>query len=184
MQTLGLSPSTPKTSSRIRDLFWPRIDNEVAAVTAARNAMYASFCIAGFTAVFGLMARQNAWMWVDVVLYVMVGVGVRQLSRAAALVGFILYALAWLASPNATETIGALIRLIMLALLLGGVRAASFAFQQHRSDAVGEIANPPTDTTGMSRISILTEQLPKRFWPLVRAPFFILLFALVAMNLI
>jgi hypothetical protein len=39
METLGLSPSTPKPTSRIRELFWPVIEDDVAAVTAARNAM-------------------------------------------------------------------------------------------------------------------------------------------------
>jgi len=96
METLGLSPSNPKPTSRIRELFWPAIEDEVAAVTAARNAMYACLFIAALTGVAGLMAGQGAWVWVDVLLYVMAGIGVRQLSRAAALTAMLMYALAWL----------------------------------------------------------------------------------------
>jgi hypothetical protein len=56
METLGLSPSTPKPTSRLKELFWPNIDDEVAAGTAARNAMYACMFIAVTTAAGGLMA--------------------------------------------------------------------------------------------------------------------------------
>ena len=98
MQTLGLSDSTPKTSSRIKELFWPKIDDDVAAVTAARNAMYASFVIAASTT-FAVLTSQNNLAWIDVALYAMVGIGVRQLSRTAALTGFILYGLSWALVP-------------------------------------------------------------------------------------
>src|SRR5438105_13394621 len=98
MQTLGLSPSTPKPTSRIRDLFWPKLEDEVAAVTAARNAMYAAFFVGITTAALGMLSAPNALYCMDVVLYFLVGIGVRQLSRTAALVGFFLSTLARLLS--------------------------------------------------------------------------------------
>src|SRR5580704_1421101 len=96
METLGLSPSTPKPTSRIRELFWPKIEDEVAAVTAARNAMYACLFIAVATLVTGLLSGKGLWVLFDVLLFTMAGIGVRQLSRAAAITALFMYALAWL----------------------------------------------------------------------------------------
>jgi signal peptidase I len=181
MQTLGLSDSTPKTSSRIKELFWPKIDDDVAAVTAARNAMYASFAVAAGTAI---AAVAGAYLdWIDVVMYVMVGIGVRQLSRTAALVGFILYGFSWLLVPASMLTGAVVIRLILTALLLNGVRAAIYAHSAHKEDAIEEIANPAFETTGLSAGSVATERLPGRLWPILKGPFFVGLYLLVFLNL-
>ena len=177
METLGLSPSNPKPTSRIRELFWPAIEDEVAAVTAARNAMYACLFIAALTGVAGLMAGQGAWVWVDVLLYVMAGIGVRQLSRAAALTAMLMYALAWLVTGGLS-----ILRPILLAILIGGVRAAAFAHHM-KNDAREALANPAMDTTTMSRVGILLEELPRRAWPVIHGPFLVTLGLLVALNL-
>jgi signal peptidase I len=178
METLGLSPSTPKPTSRLRELFWPVIEDEVAAVTAARNAMYACLFIAATTGALGLMAGQGPWVLIDALLFAIAGIGIRQLSRAAALVAFLMYALAWLAAGG-----WSIVRPIGLALLLGGLRAAAFAHHKKKEDR-DAIANPPMDTTGMSRVSILLEELPRRAWPAIYGPFLAILGLLVAVNLI
>jgi hypothetical protein len=100
METLGLSPSTPKPTSRLKELFWPAIEAEVAAGTVARNAMYACLFIAITTAAVGLMAGQDALALIDPLLFALAGIGVRQLSRAAALIAFLMYALAWLGTGD------------------------------------------------------------------------------------
>jgi hypothetical protein len=176
METLGLSPSTPKPTSRLKELFWPAIEDEVAAVTAARNAMYACLFIAAMSGAVGLMAGQT-WVLVDVLLFAMAGIGVRQLSRAAAITALLMYALAWLGTGGFS-----ILRPIVLAILLGGVRAAAFAHHL-KNDAREAIANPPMDTTTMSRIGILLEELPRRAWPAIHGPFIVVLSLLVALNL-
>jgi signal peptidase I len=182
MQTLGLSDSTPKPTSRIKELFWPRIDDEVAAVTAARNAMYASFAIAAGTAV-SAFAAGNYLAWIDVALYVMVGIGVRQLSRTAALTGFILYGLSWLLVPSAMLSGAIVVRLILTALLLNGIRAAAYAHLGHKEHAIDAVANPAVDTRGQSRASVAVQNLPNRLWPILKGPFFVSLYALVVLNM-
>jgi signal peptidase I len=178
METLGLSPSTPKPTSRLRELFWPVIEDVVAAVTAARNAMYACLFIAATTAALGLMAGQGLWVLIDALLFAIAGIGIRQLSRAAALVAFLMYALAWLGAGG-----WSILRPIVLALLLGGLRAAAFAHHRKKEDREA-IANPPMDTTGMSRVAVLLEELPRRAWPVIHGPFLVTLGLLVALNLI
>ena len=71
----------------------------------------------------------------------------------------------------------------MLAILLGGMRAASFAHHM-KNDVREAVANPAMDTTGMSRIGILLEELPRRAWPAIHGPFLVVLGLLVALNLI
>jgi signal peptidase I len=181
MEILGLSDSTPKPTSRLRELFWPQIDDDVAAVSAARNAMYASFVIAVGTALAAFSGNYS--IWIDVALYVMIGIGVRQLSRAAALIGFILYGLSWLLVPSAMLSPAIVIRLILTALLLNGVRAANYAHGAHKSAVVDEIANPRLETAGLSRTRVAAEKLPGRLWPILRGPFFVALILLVLVNL-
>lgn len=187
MQILGLSDSTPKPTSRFKELFWPKIEDDVAAVTAARNAMYACFAIAAFGAFALLAALQNPFGWLDVAMYVMIGIGVRQLSRTAAFTAFILYGLSWLAVAAAGTvallSIGTLIRVILTALLLGGVRAATWAHSEHRETAIEEVANPSLSVAGVSRATVAVENLPNRLWPILKAPFFVTLYLVVFLNL-
>ncbi len=178
METLGLSPSTPKPTSRLRELFWPKIEDEVAAVTAARNAMYACLFIAAVTGISGLLAGQSLWILLDVLLFALAGIGVRQLSRAAALTALLMYALAWLGAGGFS-----ILRPIVLAILLGGVRAATFAHHL-KNDVREAVANPAMDTTGMSRIGMFLEELPRRAWPAIHGPFLVILGLLVALNLV
>jgi signal peptidase I len=177
METLGLSPSTPKPTSRIKELFWPTIEDEVAAVTAARNAMYACLFVAAESGVSGLM-EGNVWVLVDVLLYAMAAIGVRQLSRVAAITVLLMYALAWLAVGGIS-----IVRPIVLAILIGGVRAAAFAHGL-KKDAREAVANPAMDTSTMSRAAVILEEFPRRAWPVIQAPFLVVLGLLVALNLI
>ncbi len=139
--------------------------------------MYACLFIAGATPVTGLLSGKGLWVLFDVLLFTMAGIGVRQLSRAAALTALFMYALAWLSVGGFS-----ILRPIVLAILLGGVRAASFAHNL-KSDARDAIANPAMDTSTMSRIGILLEELPRRAWPAIHGPFLVVLGLLVALNL-
>ena len=145
METLGLSPSTPRPTSRIKELFWPAIEDDVAAATAARNAMYACLFIAAISAGASLLAGQYSGL-IDALFFAIAGIGVRQLSRTAAIVAFALYALSWLGAGGFS-----VLRPLLLAILLGGIRAAAWAHNRSADDRE-QIANPAMDTTGMSKI--------------------------------
>lgn len=181
MEILGLSESTPKPTSRLRELFWPRIDNEVAAITAARNAMYANFLVATIT--FGFTAGAG---WRGALLCFMIGIGVRQLSRAAAITGLIFYIGDFVAVViiNPGAWIGIFGRAIWTAALIGGVRAAFFANRDEDPAVAARIANPVMDITGMSKMALFFEVLPQRAWPYIRIPFLVILMALTAFLLL
>jgi hypothetical protein len=159
----------------------------LAAVTAARNAMYACFVLAA-GGVF--LAISNALGWLDVVLFLMTGIGIRQLSRVAAVTGLLLYLLGWLITVLGMlqGLVGAflgglVLRSIITAVFVGGVRAAFFANRLGNEEVVDGLANPPVIPEGRSRISVMLEEMPRRVWPHVRTPFFVILLLLTGLNL-
>ncbi len=180
MQILGLADSTPKPTSRARELFWPHIIDEVSAVTAARNAMYASFVVAVAT-----VLLTGGVGWLDALLFLMIGVGIRQLSRVAAVTGLLLYVAGFVATVivNPSAATGILGRFLGTAIFLGGVRAAFFANRNEDPQVAQRIANPEIDTTGMSSFSVFLERVPARTWPYLRIPFFVVLILLTGLSL-
>jgi hypothetical protein len=125
MQQLGLSPNAPKTTSRVRELLWPDVSDLVAAETAARNGMYASFFVVGVTALFALLNVTNRAALIDAALFVAIGIGIRKMSRIAAVAGLILYVSEQLMSI-AQGRIGAniIMAVIFTGVFLSAVRAA------------------------------------------------------------
>jgi hypothetical protein len=91
MQRLGLSPNAPKTTSRVRELLWPDVSDLVAAETSARNGMYARFFVAGITALFALLNVTHRAAPINAVLFAAIGIGIRKMSRIAAVAGLVLY---------------------------------------------------------------------------------------------
>jgi len=134
MQTLGLSDSTPKTSSRLRDLFWPDLSVDTSAESACDTASYACFAIAGLTTIFAFLT--SFWIVLDALLFVLIGFGLRKKWRTAAIAGFLLYALETVASMTAGRAPGVL-TILILAILFNSVRA-SFAYHRMRKMAVAE----------------------------------------------
>jgi hypothetical protein len=127
MQTLGLSDSTPKSEGRLRALLWPRIHSDVAAATAAQNAMYAGFAVGALTAIFVLLRMTPVSGFLDAALFVMLGIGVRQFSITASILALLLYAI-----NVVTFTIhgvlgsGIVVAVIITSLFISAVRAALF----------------------------------------------------------
>jgi hypothetical protein len=125
MQQLGVSSNAPKTTSRIRELLWPDVSDLVAVETAARNGMYVSFFIAGVTVLFAVIGWTPRIAIIDAVLFAAIGIGIRKMSRIAAIAGLILYASEQLFSI-AQGRIGANIILVVIftGAFLSAVRAA------------------------------------------------------------
>jgi hypothetical protein len=132
MQTLGLSDSTPKTSSRLRDLFWPDLSAEPSAESACDSAAWACFAIAGITTVFGFL--NSLWVLIDAVLFLLIGFGLRKKNRTAAVAGFVLYGLETITAITGGRPPGVL-TILILAILFNSVRA-SFAYERLRKLAV------------------------------------------------
>src|SRR4051812_4827675 len=89
MQTLGLSDSTPKPSSRIKDLFRPDLSSMQTARWACESGATACFAIAAITAAVAFFT--DLFVLVDAALFCGIAIGLRYMSRTAAFAGLLLY---------------------------------------------------------------------------------------------
>jgi hypothetical protein len=117
MQRLGLA-NTPKTESRLKELLWPDVNNEVAVRTVCHTGMWASFFIAGLTTLFVVLRFISVLGVMDAVIFVGIGFGIRKFSRIAAVFGLLLYLLEQIASANLS-----VLTVILTFIFIGCVRA-------------------------------------------------------------
>jgi hypothetical protein len=128
MQTLGLSDSTPKPTSRLKDLFRPDLSNDVSALTVCHTASWACFIVAILTAALAIFVNRAAL--VDAGLFALVGLGLRKALRAAAVGGFMLYILEQIANVVAGQ-IPSVAAIFISIILFNSIRAA-YAYQRFR----------------------------------------------------
>jgi hypothetical protein len=134
MQTLGLSDSTPKPTSRLRDLFWPDLSVDTSAESACDTASWACFAIAGITTLLGVW--NNPGVLIDALLFVLIGFGLRKKWRSAAVAGFLLYVLEVVVGISMGQVPGVL-TILILAILFNSIRA-SYAYRRLRKTEVAE----------------------------------------------
>jgi hypothetical protein len=142
MEQLGLNPNAPKSTSRLRELFWPDISDLVAAETAAKNGMYAAFLVSGMTSLYAVTGMGPRLSLADALLFLVIGMGIRKMSRLAAVVGFVLYLIEQgdaIAHGRGSYTVFLLI--IISAIFLGSVRA-TFSFHRLRARLSGRLSGP------------------------------------------
>lgn len=133
MEILGLSDSTPKPTSRARELFWPNLSSEPNSQSACETASYACFFIAGLTTLFALATSKLGL--IDAALFLIIGFGLRKMWRTAALAGFILYLIEQ-GLVLAQGQFPGVLTILIAVILLNGVRA-SFAYQRMHKMAKG-----------------------------------------------
>jgi len=134
MQTLGLSDSTPKTSSRLRDLFWPDLSVDTSAESACETASYACFAVAAISTLFLIWA--SLLVLVDAALFVLIGFGLRKKWRTAAIAGFLLYLLEVIGTISQGHAPG-ILTILILVILFNSIRA-SFAYRRLRKTELTE----------------------------------------------
>ena len=142
MQVLGLSESTPKPQSRIKELFWPDLRAIPSTESACRSAAMACFVIAGLTALLAIFRDPLAL--VDAVLFAIIGIGLRMMSRTAAVAGLALYIAEQIATITMAKRAPGILTILITAILISGVRA-SFAYHRMRNANVESLppAMPP-----------------------------------------
>jgi hypothetical protein len=161
MQTLGLSDSTPKPENRLKSLFWPDIRHEYDADHISTQGFWVCWIIAGFTLVFGLALTGQILVVIDVVYFLMAGMGIRQHSKFAAVAAVVNYFLASL-------LVGfRMLSVFFLALLIANVRATWLSVRWRANNP--EPPPVPLEQTFLDRVS---SRLPRLFWPALRWLFY------------
>ncbi len=182
METLGLSSSTPIPRSRLRELFWPIIDSDVAARTAARNAMYACLVIGVLNLVLPMVGGGNRLSAIlTCSFYIFAAFGIRSFSWVAAISALGIFGLGLIISTVTLGVFVGVVGFIFFGLLIGGVRAVSFASRWRKDHPGEDIRDEPLD--GLGPLERFFARLPLAFWPWAR-PLFVAYLALYALLLI
>jgi len=182
MQTLGVSDSAPKSEGRIKSLLWPSIQSGGDVDYLGIQGYCVCTFVAAMTLVAGLfMLAQaiDAGQAIVVLLFFALltlffyigGVGVREGSRFAALIVFVVYVLdtlrALLSSPVSG---GSLIKLAISAVLLSNLRATWIAARW--VPGAEESALPPRRSATLG--DKFVDQAPRWLWPKIRIPYYLL----------
>lgn len=163
MQTLGLSDSTPRSEGRWKALLWPSIRNETDLDYITRQGFWVC-CGVGMVSLWsGALTGQKLGAVLAFGFYVLSGIGVRQLSRVAAVSVFAVYLLGVLVAQRATGMGFGIVSIIILALLAANVRGIWLSSKWKPDE---EMAPPVRlDRTLADKLS---DQWPAVLWPKIR----------------
>jgi hypothetical protein len=175
MQTLGVSDSAPKSEGRIKSLLWPSIQSGSDVDYLGIQGYWVCTFVAAMTLVVGLFTLAqaiDARQAIGVLLFCALlslffyigGVGVREGSRFAAVIVFVVYVLDTLTSG------GSLIKLAISAVLLSNLRATWIAARW--VPEAEESALPPRRSATLG--DKFVDQVPRWLWPKIRIPYYLL----------
>ncbi len=131
-------------NQKSKNAFWPSIYDEKSARAAARQGMWAAFFCAGATVLLVLLAREGVQIpidgfgttaLVDATVMAFVGIGIRNMSRLAAVGGLGVYIIEqFYTLSNTHNLVGLPIPMIfaLIACFISGIRG-TFALQRYRS---------------------------------------------------
>ena len=132
MQTLGLSPSTPKTEPFWKTWLWPDVSDQISAQQAAKNAMYGTFFVSAITSIAAMFRVVHVGSLLDAFLFFLIGVGIGRMYRTAAICGFILYLIEQASVLMAGQNPIGVTSTALILLLFTGIRA-TFSYQKLKS---------------------------------------------------
>jgi hypothetical protein len=162
VETLGLSGSVERSDGRLKSLFWPSIQNGTDVDYLGAQGYWVCTAVAILSFVFLTINGQPVTGLAILLFYYLGGAGVRERSRYAALVIFVMYVLDTLLMPG-------IVRIILCALLLSNLRATWIAASwQPESD---EAVLPPRLNETLA--DKLADQLPSWLWPKIRVAYYI-----------
>jgi hypothetical protein len=162
METLGLSGSAERSDGRLKSLFWPSIQNGTDVDYLGAQGYWVCTAVAVLSFVFLTMNGQRITGVAILLFYYVGGAGVRERSRYAALVVFVMYLLDTLLAPG-------IVRIILCALLLSNLRATWIA-ATWRPESEEPALTPRFNETFTDK---LADQLPPWLWPKVRIAYYI-----------
>jgi hypothetical protein len=162
METLGLSESPNRSESRAKSLFWPSIENGTDVDYLGAQGYWVCTLVGVVSFVFLIIAAQPITATAVLMLYYLGGVGVRERSRYAATIVFVMYALDSLISPG-------VIRLLFAALLLSNLRATWIAYRW-KSGSEESALPPRLNETWTDKFA---DTFPAWLWPKTRVLYYI-----------
>jgi hypothetical protein len=174
MQTLGLD-GAPSPQPWYKLWIWPDVETPEDAVGAARNGAIAAVAIGAFTMVFGGLANGPVVIF-DGLFYLLVAIGIRQLSFPASGMAVATYGMSQLVAMRQGHTPG-VIGLALSLLLVGAARASWHALRINAADRA-RVANDSPEESWTQRAM---RQMSSPFWSKIRVGFNVVLFLYFAL---
>ncbi len=163
METLNLSESTPKSESRLKALFWPSIQTGTDVDYLGTQGYWVCTVVSLISLGFLVFSGQAITGAAVFLFYYLGGVGVRERSRYAAAVVFVMYFVDTIIAPFSV------VRIILTALLLSNLRATWIA-SNWKPESEEAILPPRLNETFFDK---LADQLPMWLWPKLRIAYYI-----------
>src|SRR5882724_7885769 len=162
METLGLSDSTQRSESRFKSLLWPSIQNGTDVDYLGTQGYWVCMLVSLVSLVFLIAPNQPITGVAILLFYYLGGVGVRERSRYAAAVVFVMYLMDTLMAPG-------VLRIIFAALLLSNLRGTWIA-ASWKPESEEAVLPPRMNETFFDK---LVDQLPPWLWPKIRIAYYI-----------
>jgi hypothetical protein len=162
METLGLSQPAERSDGRLKSLFWPSIHNGSDVDYLGAQGYCVCTIVSLLSVIFLAVNGQPLTGIAIFVFYYVGGAGVRERSRYAALVVFVMYLLDTLTAPG-------VLRIILCALLLSNLRATWIA-ATWRPESEEAILPPRLNETFADK---LADRFPPWLWPKVKIAYYI-----------
>jgi hypothetical protein len=163
VQTLGLSNSTPRTESRLKSLFWPSIQTGNDVDYLGMQGYWVCAIVAVSVWITSGIAGHAITGFFFFLFFYLGGVGVREHSRYAAALVFVMYAFDTVTSPG-------IVKVFLAALLLSNLRATWIASRWKPDSNEAAMPIRMTETWG----DRFADRLPQWLWPKVRIVYYVL----------
>jgi len=162
VETLNLSESESRSESRIKSLFWPEIQNGSDVDYLGAQGYWICTLVSVVSLAILIVAGRPITAVIVFLFYYLGGVGVRERSRYAAAVVFVMYLLDTLFSPG-------VVRILFSALLLSNVRATWIA-ANWRPGSDDSVLPPRFSETWADKFR---DVFPGWLWPKLRIAYYI-----------
>jgi hypothetical protein len=173
MLKLGLTNETPRSDGRLKSLFWPTIHNETDVDSLGGQGLWLCYVLAAFTlavTVFRMFTAPGIPFGIlDVLFFLLAGLGIRERDRLAAVAAFAIYLLGQIAAIRLTGQGVGILPILFSALLLSNVRGTWLASQAAFS--AGDFDRERLNETMADRIA---DQWPRILWPRMKWLFWLL----------
>jgi hypothetical protein len=153
----------PRSDGRLKSLFWPSIQTGADVDYLGSQGYWVCSLIAVVSLVLYVALGQPALAVVTLVFYYVGGVGVRERSRYAATVVFVLYAAELFVSGPTV------LNVLLSALLLSNLRATWIA-SNWKPDSEEAALPPRLEATWGDKFA---DRFPMWLWPKIRVPYYI-----------
>ena len=172
MQTLGLTDSAPRTEGRLKSLFWPSIKTGDDVDYLGTQGFWVCTLVAILSFVVYAFTGHEILGTIVLLFFFLGGVGVREHSRYAAAVVFILYLVDTVTSGPSAVRVG------IAAVLFSNLRATWIASTWNPE--ASEAAPPPRlADTWTDKFS---DTMPTWLWPNIRIPFYVFSIAFLMLE--